>query len=64
MAIEKDNITADAVEITEYPQLAQRYQVMGVPKTIINEAGGIEGALPEAMFVDAVVSALQPRDRT
>jgi predicted DsbA family dithiol-disulfide isomerase len=56
MALENPNITADAVEVNEYPHLAQRYHVMGVPKTMINGGGGIEGAVPERMLVDAVVS--------
>jgi predicted DsbA family dithiol-disulfide isomerase len=56
-AVESDLITADAVEATEFPHLAQRYQVRGVPRTMVNEGGSIEGALPEAKFVEAVVSA-------
>jgi hypothetical protein len=31
-AIESDRIVADMVEVTEFPHLAQRYNVMGVPK--------------------------------
>lgn len=47
---------ADAVEVNEYPHLAQRYPPMGEPKTMINGDAGIEGALPERTLVDAVVS--------
>jgi predicted DsbA family dithiol-disulfide isomerase len=54
MAIESPKVTADAVEISEYPDLARQYHVMGVPKTMINGEDGIEGALPERAFVDAV----------
>ena len=50
-------ITADLVEVTEFPHLAQRYQVRAVPRTVVNETGSIEGALPESEFVKAVVSA-------
>ena len=56
MALENPNITADAVAINEYPHLAQRYGVMGVPKTMIDGGAGIEGALPESAFVDAIVA--------
>jgi hypothetical protein len=35
------------VEATEFPHLAIKYQVMGVPKTIVNEELHIEGAVPE-----------------
>lgn len=65
MALENPNITADAVQINEYPQLAQRYHVMGVPKTMINGRGGIEGALPEEAFVNAIVlQATDPQETT
>lgn len=61
LAIESDLVTADLVEITEFPHLAQRYQVRAVPRTIVNETGVIEGALPEAQFVEAIISAAQNR---
>ncbi len=64
MALENPNITADAVEINEYPQLAQRYRVMGVPKTMIDGREGIEGALPESAFVSAILAAAEPREGT
>jgi glutaredoxin-like protein len=50
MAFANPNITAYAVEVTEFPDLARRYRVTGVPKTVV---GGIEilGALPEEDFV-------------
>ncbi len=47
-------ITADMVEITEFPDLVQKYDVMGVPKTIINEEFSIEGAYPEKAFSEYV----------
>jgi predicted DsbA family dithiol-disulfide isomerase len=61
LAIESDLITADLVEVTEFPHLAQRYQVRAVPRTIVNETGVIEGALPEAQFVEAVIAATQEK---
>jgi predicted DsbA family dithiol-disulfide isomerase len=54
IAIESDYITADMVEATEFPFLADKYQVYGVPRTVINEDIHIEGAAPE----DALVSKL------
>jgi predicted DsbA family dithiol-disulfide isomerase len=56
-ALESDLVTADMVEATEFPHLAQRYQVRGVPRTIVNETGVIEGALPEVQFAQAVAAA-------
>jgi hypothetical protein len=55
LAVASDLIRADCVEATEFPDLAQRYSVMAVPKTVINDRGSFEGALPEAQFVDAVL---------
>lgn len=67
LAIESDLITADMVEATEYPDLVRRYEVRGVPKTVINQAIWIDGSLPEADFIDQVlegagVSAQAPRE--
>ena len=57
LAMESDLITADLLEVTEFPHLAQRYQVRAVPRTVVNETASIEGALPESEFVKAVVAA-------
>jgi predicted DsbA family dithiol-disulfide isomerase len=51
------HITADVIEITEFPELAQRYQIYGVPKTVVNDKVEFEGAIPEEMFVQEVLSA-------
>ncbi len=55
MALSNPNITAYAVEATEFPDLARRYQVNGVPKTIVNETVEILGALPEDAYVDQAI---------
>lgn len=57
MAIESKHIKADMIEAIEFPHLANRYGVRGVPKTIANEIVEIEGALPEQIFVERVLSA-------
>jgi glutaredoxin-like protein len=56
-AIENENITADMVEATEFPHLSMRYNVQGVPRTIIGEDTPIEGAVPEMAFVEKVLEA-------
>jgi glutaredoxin-like protein len=58
-AILNPAITADMVEMTEFPQLVQKYDVMGVPKTIINEEFTLEGAYPEKAFSEYVKVAAQ-----
>jgi glutaredoxin-like protein len=51
MAFANSNITAFAVEATEFPDLARKYSVNGVPKTVVNDAVEILGALPPDAFV-------------
>ena len=53
-AIHNENITADAVEVSEFMHLGQKYNVMGVPKVIINEDHAFEGALPENLFIEEI----------
>ena len=55
MAFSNPMITSAAIEATEFMELARRYRVTGVPKTIVNETVEILGALPEEMFVRAVL---------
>ncbi len=58
LAIENEHITADVVEVSEFMDMAQRYQVQGVPKTVVNERIEIIGAIPEPRFVQQVFEAL------
>ncbi len=51
LAVESDLIRADMVEVIEFPYLATKYQVMGVPRTVMNETIHIEGAVPEPMLM-------------
>jgi hypothetical protein len=55
LAIESPRITATAIDATEYPDLVRRYNVNGVPKTMINDAVEILGAASEADLVKAVL---------
>lgn len=50
------NVTAWAIEATESPDLARRYHVTGVPKTVINEVVEILGAVPEDTFIDETLA--------
>ena len=59
MAFANPKITAYAVEATEYPDLARRYRVTGVPKTIVNDDVEILGALPQDDFIEQAL-ALAP----
>jgi len=52
MAFANPLITAYAVEATEFPDLARRYMVNGVPKTVVNDEVEILGALPQDDFIE------------
>lgn len=54
MAVLSDKVTADVIEIGEFPDLAQRYAVSGVPKIVINDELELVGAQPERSLMDAV----------
>jgi len=58
MAVASPMVRADMVEAMEFPQLAIKYQVMGVPRTVINETVHIEGAAPEAAVLEKLREAL------
>jgi hypothetical protein len=56
MAFTSPNITAYAIEATEFPDLARKYRVTGVPKTVVNGEVEILGALPQDMFIDQALT--------
>jgi hypothetical protein len=41
----------------EFPDMAARHHVMGVPKTVVNDRGELVGAVPEGEFVRQVLEA-------
>jgi len=58
LAIESDLIRGDMVEAIEFPHLANKYQVMGVPRSVFNETVSQEGAVPEPIFVARLLQAV------
>jgi glutaredoxin-like protein len=63
IAIENKHITADVVEISGFIDLAQRYRVQGVPKTVVNDRIEVMGAIPEPRFLQEVLKALEPQQK-
>ena len=55
LAIESDMISADVIDAGEFPMLAQKYAVIGVPKIIINEKVEFVGAFNEDLFAEHVL---------
>ena len=58
LAMANANVSASVVEVQEFPDLARRYRVMGVPKTIINDVAELSGAVSEEAFLSAIVQTL------
>jgi len=61
MAMENPQmIIAEGVEATEFPDLANQFNVRGVPQTVINAGKGmVVGAVPEQNLVAEIMRALQ-----
>ena len=58
LAMANEHIRAEVVEVQEFPDVARHYQVRGVPKTVINDHTEFVGAVPDEMFVDAILESL------
>ena len=58
MAIESGRVTADVVEIQEFPALAQAYGVRGVPMTVVNGSVAFSGAVTEEEFLSHLLEAV------
>ncbi len=56
-ALANPNIRADMVEVSEFPELGTKYNVYGVPKTVINETVEFEGMVPEEHFIHELLHA-------
>ena len=55
LAVESSMIRADVIDSNEFPNLAQKYAVTGVPKIVINEKVEFMGAFSEDLFAEHVV---------
>lgn len=60
LAFESEQVSADVIDATQFPELAHHYGVRGVPHTIINETASISGALPEEEFVEHLLGTVMP----
>ena len=61
MAVASEKITADMVEASEFPHLANKYSVYGVPRTVINEVIHIEGAVPEEYLLRELMQVMDEK---
>ena len=51
LAIASEQVTADVVDGSEFPELAARYRVRSVPRTVVNDTVYIDGSMPESAFL-------------
>jgi glutaredoxin-like protein len=58
MAYYSSKVRSDMVEASEFPEMSQKYNVMGVPRTVINETEFQEGAAPESMLIQKIKKVL------
>ncbi len=59
MALESSWVEAEAVEAMEFPELANRFEVSGVPQTTINQGlANVVGAVPERQLMDHIRRSL------
>lgn len=61
LAIHNEQVSAEIIEANEFPDLAQRYSVYGVPRTVINESVAVEGAVGESVLVQKILDATQQK---
>ncbi len=55
LAMVNENIRADMIESEEFPDLSRKYDVYGVPKTMINQTHSFEGAQPlQAVYLEVL----------
>ena len=59
-AIESDKVSLSIIDAAEFPQLAGLYNVMAVPRTVVNRGHAFEGALPEERFLEEVLKGASP----
>ena len=59
LAMENDKIKGAMIESMEFQDMANQYEVMAVPKIVINDKASFEGALPENMFINEIMKALK-----
>ena len=57
-AIANPNVKAEIIEASEFPEVSRRYAVMGVPKTVINDKVEFVGAVPDELFLNAILETI------
>lgn len=61
LALESVRVSADVVEISEFPRVAERFGIRAVPTTIVGERAVLVGALDETALVSQIEQVAQGR---
>lgn len=56
--LSNNKITSNMIEVSEFPHLGEKYNVMGVPRTVINDLEFQEGAAPEEVIIEKIKKAI------
>jgi len=59
LAMESDLITADLVNVDDFPEMAKHYSILASPTVVVNGSYHFYGALREANFVKEVLKGAQ-----
>ncbi|GBF10955.1 hypothetical protein HK1_00971 [Tepidibacillus sp. HK-1] len=60
MAMVNPHIRGEMIEAMEFPDLSGKYNVYGVPKTVINDGKAEqEGAVPEEVILEKIMEAIR-----
>jgi glutaredoxin-like protein len=57
-AILNDHIEGAIIEANSFPELTRSYNVMAVPKTVINKSHAFEGTLHESRFAEEIIKTI------
>jgi len=57
MAMASDLVRAEVIDSEEFPELSRRYNVGGVPKTMLNYQTEFLGAAPEGFVLEKILNA-------
>lgn len=63
MAMESDMVTADLVNVEDFPEMTERYNVLAAPTVVVNGDYHFYGALQEEKFVEQVLKGAQESAR-
>ena len=59
LAYLNENVTASSYEASEFQEISTKYEVMAVPKVVINETHSFEGSLPFPNYIEQIMNAIK-----